>query len=368
MQWGPELRHFRKLLWGRTSSVLQKPYELSFGRLSEFCSIWVFAEDEKGDIGLAEAVALPGYGWETTDTIACTVEKIIDSGSRAGESTLIELATRAYAENPFAASAIITALEMPRYVVARATGRYSLNAPVSGEVPIEQFRADVRRALELGFQYIKVKIGTSLSANIAAAHSILREFGDYEFQVVFDANQGFSLAAALKFAAALADCASQRLLWFEQPVNRSAWADMEALCCAGLAPILLDECIYDPNDIARAAALGAYGVKLKLFKHLGISGTLSLARQARAAGLAVVFGNGVATDIGNLGEYLVLSFGKGLFDAPIESNGYLKTNRSLLNVLGLGAGGQLIFSGDQNELRQAILAFVSNQTAGRLHA
>lgn len=368
MQWGPKLRHFRKLLWGRTSSILQKPYELSFGRLAEFCSVWVFAEDEDGGIGLGEAVALPGYGWETTDSIACTVEKIIHSGKRADDSTLIQLATRAYAENPFAASAIITALEMPRYVIGPATGKCALNAPVSGEVSVERFRADVRCALELGFQYIKVKIGRSLSANIAAARCILREFADYDFRVVFDANQGFSLAAALEFAAALADCASQRLLWFEQPVNRTAWTDMEALCCAGLAPILLDECIYDLNDIARAAALGAYGVKLKLFKHLGISGTLSLAQRARAAGLTVVFGNGVATDIGNFGEYLVLTFGQGQFDPPIESNGFLKLNRPLLNVLAVDSRGQLIFSGDQNDLRQAILAFVSSHAAVSLHA
>src|SRR5205085_8653118 len=110
-----------------------------------------------------------------------------------------EIAARERAENPFAASAITTAIEMPRYLAA-ARGSYPLNAPISGEIPVDQFRTDVLRALDNGFQFIKVKVGNALAANIETARAILNGFSDRNFQVIFDANQGFSFEDALAFA------------------------------------------------------------------------------------------------------------------------------------------------------------------------
>jgi len=351
-------RRFRRLGWGRTSCPLEKPYDLSFARLTAYESIWVYAEDEDGDVGLGEAVALPGYGWETTESICATIARILEGDAARNEETLIRRARGERARNPFAASAVMTAVELPRYLAQAAPNRFPLNAPVSGEIPLTRFRAAIAQQLDLGFAYIKVKVGGSLDANAQAARCALQEFPDRRFHVVFDANQGFSAEDARRFAALLADCASSRLLWFEQPVHREAWSDMESLCRAGLAPILLDECIYDEDDIARAAAMGSYGVKLKLFKNFGISESLALARGARAAGLAVVFGNGVATDIGNLGEYLTLEAADGLFSPPAECNGFTKLQTPLLGgVLAADSMGRIICSAQYPALREALVSF-----------
>ena len=89
-------------------------------------------------------------------------------------------------------------------------------------------------------------------------------------------------------------------------MNVGTGTEWSVFAASSQVPIVLDESIYNEADIVRAARIGAYGVKLKLMKNFGIAETLSLARQARHLGLIVVFGNGVATDIGNLGEYLVI--------------------------------------------------------------
>jgi L-Ala-D/L-Glu epimerase len=352
------MRRFRRLDWGRTSCPLQKPYDLSFVRLTAYESVWVYAEDEQGEIGLGEAVALPGYGWETTESVCAAIAHMLEGGASLSEEALVGRAHEERARNPFAASAVMTALELPRYLRQDTAARFPLNAPVSGEAPLPQLRADIARQLDRGFAYIKVKVGASLADNIAAARCALLDFAGRDYRVIFDANQGFSLADAQCFAAALAECGSSRLLWFEQPVHRDAWADMESLCRGRLAPILLDECIYTAEDVARAAAMGAHGVKLKLFKNFGISETLALARSARAAGLAVVFGNGVATDIGNLGEHLTLAAAGGLFAPPAESNGFAKLREPLLGgVLGVDQAGRMTCAADGAGLRQALLSF-----------
>ena len=309
-------------------------------------------------------MALPGYGWETAETVSAAVARMLALSGGATEEAIRDIAAREWAKNPFAASAVITAIEMPRYLRTGATRDFPLNAPVSGEIPVDRFREQVQRALDSGFQFIKVKVGKELTANIEAAHCVLTEFPDSPFGVLFDANQGFSLDAALKFARTLAECSSPRLLWFEQPVDRTAWNDMETLCRTAPVPVLLDECIYDQLDIARAAAIGAFGVKLKLFKNFGIAGTLELARQAQDASLAVVFGNGVATDIGNLGEYLALAAAPKVFAPPAEANGFLKLRSPLLDVLDGGARGGLLCKTDSGGLQNCIRRFVAQAQIG----
>jgi L-alanine-DL-glutamate epimerase-like enolase superfamily enzyme len=351
-------RRFRRIAWGQTSYPLIKPYDLSFVRLFAYESVWVCIEDEAGTIGLGEAVALPGYGWETTESIVVVVRRMLENAAALSEAELVQRAAVEREQHPFAASAVMTALELPAYLDGGHTKRFPLNGPVSAEEPELQFRKDVACQLGNGFPYIKVKVGASFDTNIPAARAILTEFPESRFQAVFDANQGFSLVDALRFARELAECASPRLLWFEQPVHRDDWTSMERICREATVPILLDECIYDEADIARAAAIGAYGIKLKLFKNFGISETLALARIAQSKGLVVVFGNGVATDIGNLGEYLTLENADGLFTFPAECNGFVKLAAPVFpDLLGVDADGNITCRADDGAVRRALAKF-----------
>lgn len=137
---------------------------------------------------------------------------------------------------------------------------------------------------------------------------------------------------------AVADMNLAHLLWLEQPLDRLDWDGTRHLCGRTALPIVLDECIYDEGDIRRAAAVGACGIKLKLMKNFGLKETVRLAGFARAMGLLVVFGNGVATDIGNLAEFLVLGSAHDLFSAPSESSGFGKMQHMILPSLELADG------------------------------
>jgi L-alanine-DL-glutamate epimerase-like enolase superfamily enzyme len=338
---------------------LIKPYDLSFATLTSYDSVWVSALDQDQRLGLGEAVPLPGYNWETLDSIEATIKALVAEGDGKPSTEIVEHCRAIRAGHPFAASAVMAALDLPGYLGHAQSGkRFALSASVAGEWPIEELRQAVETGLAAGFSYFKMKVGRYLDRDVEAARCILNGWPGQRYGVVFDANQAYSTAAAIEFARELQACDNRHLQWFEQPVDRQDWDGMENVCRARLAPVVLDECIYDEADIARAKRIGAHGIKLKLFKNFGINETLALARHARELGLVVVFGNGVATDIGNIGEYLTLSAGGDLFAAPAECGGFARLRKPLLGpLLSIDGKGQMTFNGDGAALPSRLADF-----------
>lgn len=94
--------------------------------------------------------------------------------------------------------------------------------------------------------------------------------------------------------------------------------------------MMLDESIYGSDDIKRVAQLGAARyVKLKLMKAGSVDTLARDLAQIRALGLEPVLGNGVAVDISNWMEACVA---RGLVTNALESNGFLKPRRSILQT------------------------------------
>jgi L-alanine-DL-glutamate epimerase-like enolase superfamily enzyme len=358
-------RRIRRLRSGVYEAPLIKPYELSFATLTSFDVVWVLAEHDDGSIGLGEAVPLPGYNWETADTVRTTVGALCEAADGIAVSAIMQRCRDVRREHPFAASAVMAALDLPFFLDrASSRERFPISAPVAADWPVKKLRHTVDALLSSGYGYIKVKVGRDTDNNARAARCLLTEWSGRQFGVVFDANQAHTVEEALTLSRVLRDCASPRLQWYEQPVDRQDWAGMERLCRAGDAPIVLDECIYDEADVARAAAINAHGVKLKLIKNFGIAETLSLARKARALGLTVVFGNGVATDIGNLGEYLTLATAGGMFAAACECSGFAKLREPLLDpLLSIDQAGQFCLSAAVDTVKNAIAKFSGVQIA-----
>lgn len=354
-------RRLRRVRWGVKECPLVKAYDLSFARLTSYAAVWVLAEDEDGRIGLGEAVPLPGYNWETLETIRATVGALAADAEGLTAAQLSERCRAAWREHPFAASAVAMALDMPLFLAhAGRGGAFPISAPVAGEWPVETLREAVAQHGARGYRFLKVKVGRDLARDIAAARYLLDGAEAEGFGIVFDANQGYARDAALAFAQALGECRRDRLQWFEQPVDRQDWAGLEQLCRSGV-PIVIDESIYDSADVSRAAGIGAFGVKLKLIKNFGPAETLSLARQAQERGLTVVFGNGVATDVGNLSEYLTLAAADGLFAVPSECSGFAKLSQPLLApVLEIDARGRVACTADPRQLAERLAAFAAN--------
>src|SRR5262249_10868903 len=143
-------------------------------------------------------------------------------GTTAGE--LRRQCDAAFAKDPFAASAVLTALDLPAYLdKLDPKAAFPLNFPIAGDAPPAALEGKLKSATERDCAYVKVKVGRDVTAETRGAACLLKARPTDQYRFVFDANQGFSADQALTLAAALRDDPHKRLLWFEQPVSRDDW-------------------------------------------------------------------------------------------------------------------------------------------------
>ncbi|MBF0612860.1 MAG: hypothetical protein HQL55_17200 [Magnetococcales bacterium] len=327
-------RPLQEVRWGRCQAPLRRPYRLSFTELHTLDVVWVRLRDSDGRVGLGEAVALPGYGWETADEIAQTVAHLLEEASHLTANELRSRCLSLAKTHPFAVSAILTALELPDYLPALSVGfQVPLALPLAGDASENSLREQLLQGLTDGWRSFKIKIGRSFSQERANLEMLLTLPTEQIFTLSCDANQGYDRFQAQVLADSLARSNHyQRLLWFEQPLNQEDWDGVAELCRVTSVPILLDESIHDADDIIRAARIGVQGIKFKLCKCPGMAALLALIRLGRECGLRMVFGNGVASDIGALGEMAIISQAGHLLEAPFECNGVAKLERPLLST------------------------------------
>ena len=248
---------------------------------------------------------------------------------------------------PFAASAVGSALEFIHWSSCLSIlEAIRLVFPLTAKATEVDVANQVEEGLSRGFRCFKMKVGRNLRNDVLSSQFVLKEFISHNYTMRFDANQAYSLDQAVSFCRCLEKIRSPGLLWLEQPLRRDDWAGMQSLCEASSVPLILDEPIYTETDIARAKSVGCHGVKLKLFKHPGMNACLQLARVARESGLAVVLGNGIASDIGNLAEALIIASAPGLFVEGAECNGFDKLVENVAYPqLGVSGLGSLVWTG-----------------------
>lgn len=314
-----------KFQFGVVSRALQKPYVLSFTTVKHIESVWVFAEDDAGIKGIGEAVPLFGYGSEHLETIEEVLggirQELVGASQDRWFARLEEIGKR----YPFAASAAATALDFITWHGAIPTVHpIRLVYPIGAKGRTKDVASQVESGLAQGYRHFKMKVGSALKNDIRSSRFVLQEYVGKDVTVRFDANQAYSLEEAVTYCSALEDLIGDGMLWIEQPLDKDDWEGMKILCRRVSCPLILDECIYNEDDVARAKDVGCTGIKLKLFKHPGMNACLRLARAAYHCGLQVIMGNGVASDIGNLCEALVISSAPGLFAEGAECNGYVK--------------------------------------------
>lgn len=309
---------------------LAKPYKLAFGSVEGFDTIFAEVTADDGRTGWGEATPLAGYTEELPDrawSFVCTAAPGLLGldGNTAKERLAASLHT-----NPFSVTALTTAIEM-------AEGHALLQSLELRLVPIlavlnadkgKELETEVLRRLEEGYGTLKVKIGFDVEADLARV-GLIQDLVDGRALLRLDGNQGYDQSAACHFVRSV-DPSGIELV--EQPCAAGDWNAAQAVSKIARdrdLPMMLDESIYDMEDIERAAELAcATHLKLKLMKTGGLDRAAKMIARIRALGMEPVLGNGVAADIGCWMEACLAH--QHIRNAG-EMNGFLKPRFSVLS-------------------------------------
>ena len=319
-----------QLILRRLRLPLKRPYRLAFTEVRCFETLLVEARDEQGRVGFGEATYLPGYGSETLEQAWTSAQDIAPHLVKRPNQSAKRRAARDLSDQPFTATALVSAIEMLEgHPLLSASGaeRVPLLAVIN-ETDDAGIEAEIEARLAEGYETLKVKVGFDPGDDLKRVRFIQHRVAG-RAALRLDANQGWTRDQALGFVVAL-DPAGIALL--EQPCPAADWDSAVAVARAAPLPLMLDEAIYGPADIERAAELGAAAViKLKLMKLGGLEALAGALDRIAELGLTAVLGNGVAGDLGCWMEACVArhKIAPAGEMAAGEMNGFLKPHMGL---------------------------------------
>lgn len=144
---------------------------------------------------------------------------------------------------------------------------------------------DAVRSREQGFRGAKIKIGRpNLSEDAARLDAVRDAVGD-EFEVMTDANQGFSLSEAIRRARMLEDF---NIGWFEEPLPADDVLQHARLAAGTSVPIAVGESLYSLSQFKDYLTAGACSVvQVDVARIGGITPWLKVAHMAEAFNITV---------------------------------------------------------------------------------
>ena len=266
-----------------------------------------------GAEGVGEAATLGGPRWseESVESIRSTIDTYLAPALIGHRADLFEAAglrmDAAAQRNNAAKGAIDSALfdAVGRTLGVPATtllggavrDRIEVLWTLASGDPVQEADEAERKLGERLHRRFKVKIGAQDPAADMARMAHLARALDGRAELIVDANQAWDETTA---ARCLPQLHALGITLVEQPVpawNIAAMARLRAR--PGTPPLLADESVFTPHDMAAVGAAGAAdAVSLKIVKHAGLLGVRNVAAVAGAFGVALYGGCLLESSVG----------------------------------------------------------------------
>ena len=278
---------------------LAAPYTIAYETVSRASNILLRIETDRGPNGFGCAAPDRAVTGETPqgvlDCVAAAIEPVLVGGDPLCMAALLEDLRDPLVGQPAAMAMTDMALHdllgkiagLPLY---RLLGGYRHSIETSITVGIGTVEETVERAdafVRQGFRIIKLKGGRDVQDDIARVSKVREKIGA-GVRLRFDANQGYSVSEALRFAADTQDCGIELL---EQPTPRGSLDQLGRVTRRTEVPVMADESLASLRDAFRLASQQLVDlVNIKLMKAGGIANALQINAVARAAGIEAMVG------------------------------------------------------------------------------
>lgn len=160
---------------------------------------------------------------------------------------------------------------------------------------VEHARRSAERAVAAGFEVFKIKVGGARVEDDCSRVEAICEIAP-RARLILDGNTAFDVAGAVEFVESLGPLRT-RLLLFEQPVPREDIEGLAEVEARSRVPVAADESLRSAADlraILRTGGISAINIKTT---KLGVVQAWDLLVAARTAGLDVMVGGMVETEL-----------------------------------------------------------------------
>ena len=281
---------------------LKHPYHLSkeYGVFSTATPVVVTIFTDEGFVGYGECDPWPLFTGDSSDVSTLILQKHLAPMLIGADPTNInEIHRRMNAiirGQHLTKSAIDMACydilgkstNMPIHKILGGKRRDSMRCmwSIGGSTP-EESAKDVLEAKALGYDGCMIKIGGPNYKLDAARTIAVREAVGKDFPLIVDANQGWDVDTAIRYAKLVKDC---DILFFEQPVQSYDVEGMAKIKRAIDIPLSADEgvmSLQDAKNLVKAEAVDVFSIKVT--KNGGIQPAKAICEYADANGIQVFF-------------------------------------------------------------------------------
>lgn len=281
--------------------TLEEPFTIAYSTTESTVNYFVRIDTDAGISGFG----CSAYDEEVTGENEHTVGKAlrdIAAPLLIGEDPLAyaPLLDRLYAQipdQPTAMASIDMALfdilgkkaGMPLYRLLGSARRSIKSSITIGIQPVPMVVEKAKMWVSRGYRALKVKGGVSIEDDIEKLKKI-REVVGGDVQIYFDANQGYSLAEAVRCMGALDAVGAE---FIEQPCLKNDLGQFSTLrgMTDTTVPVMADEAVLGPEHVLDVIAAGGADLyNIKLAKTGGIWRAMRLDAVARASGARTMVG------------------------------------------------------------------------------
>lgn len=259
---------------------------------------FVFVLTWEGITGFGEASPSPYYG-EDAQSVTSAARKV--KGELEGEPERLKerLAAGDLRQTLDRHASVRAALDMALWdIIGKRENRplFALLGLDRAKTPATSFTIGidtsevVDRKVDEAEPYRILKMKMGLPGDMALLDRVIARSGK---TIRVDANEGWDVETALQMCGELGE---RGVEFVEQPIHHDNEEDLRTLKRVSPLPVILDESIRTPDDIAACRDQG-HGINIKLMKCGGITPALVMIEAARRADLKVMLGCMIETSI-----------------------------------------------------------------------
>lgn len=278
---------------------LKEPYTIAYESIDKTSNVFIKIETNSPIVGFGCSAPDLEITGETADTVTKTINEIVKPSLLNKDPLRIAKHLENLREplkiHPAAKASIDMALydilgkvsNLPLWKLLGGFRRSIKTSITIGILPLKETMDSAKKFIEDGFKCIKIKGGLNVEEDIERIIKV-RELAGKNFELRFDANQGYSFEDSIYF---VDKTKSANLELLEQPTPHGKPDLLGRVTSDVPIPVMADESLVTLRDAFRLARKGLVDmVNIKLMKVGGIYEALHINSVARAANLEVMVG------------------------------------------------------------------------------